>query len=1210
MSDSVSTLALKVKSSAAARTLDEFTSKTENLGSVAKSTTAAIASMFAGSKMIAYGKEWLMAASDAQEAAGKFRAVFKSSVDDANKAVSELAKNYNFSTREAMGSISTMADIFQKSGLSIRQSMEFALNINKQAADIEAFTNCTGGLEHVTHALTNAMLGFGMMAQHLGVVIKDEMVQEQMLEDRRNGLIFSTDQAAKMYARYQVILKSSSNATGQVARESGNFANRLRLLRSRVADLKQTLGDSLIAPATVVVGKITDMVNAFNGLSQSTKNAIVWTGVIGTTIGTLGTVIVTAFAAYKTYSAIQATATALTKTNTQAINQETAALEANTVAQAANNATKSAAGGSVGGSAASEQVSGKGKRSKWSELDEIEDEAKKAEARAAASRTKAQLLMKNKHGYSNEALRMSLEEVQEEIRINDLVANEKREAYKKSRVLFKRTDPKYRNIGKNMVNASGKGSIFSKASNAVMAIPGVNLVIKPLKSLSVWFTKFGTSATKIIPVIGRFSGVFGKFIGFAGPVGLVVGAVVGALEVFKNAPAVIEKFTHEWWPMFKDYGFKAVEYIGAGISSAVSAIGSWGKNLVVGGFLGIGQVFKKAFGSDTEATRAYELTKKLELIQKKRQAIQDIEKKRIESEQKLLDNNKAIETSKLSALQENWNNTSDDVLLKNASERKVEKTKNDIKEKEQLQDQTGKEIVSIGGQIDRLKNQIQGIEDKDILEAYKQHGYGYNGDKEAEKIRKSKIAPIEKQIKDLEDKRDELLEITTLNVDALDALYKNWVDESKSLEELKTKVSDSRNEFVKSQDDWKRNREEIERGIAEYNISSSYDHAKATAQKKEALNSELDFRNKEIERASVSKTEAEQLNKELNEQINKFYDEKLTNAINDLQEIAVAKDFDSAENQAKYVDAISRLEKFGNHYENVSYDQENVQRIFNDLHEKRKTALANIENLTNQRDAAAETADQLQSFTQNRDSVLQKIQELQKESDQKEYEYQQNKLKRNEKLAEYAKSLRDTIKDEQFDRLYNKANENQKLLLLSRKLAENDQVIASFTARQKEINALNPEINTLSEKIRTGELTDEKSANDLKLLTEKRDDLEEKLQQDKLDALKEQFTTENQINELAKLVADKRFQDYEKIREKRLEEFGRVGQEMRKPIESQKAIESGSSEAFAIQNRIYNDRTPSVADNTKQTAENTKIMKDRLVEMLKQYSSDLRLFSN
>ncbi|MDO4587880.1 MAG: hypothetical protein Q4C95_11385 [Planctomycetia bacterium] len=215
MSDVVSTLALRVNSSGALRDLDKFSAKTESLGSIARNTATAIAAIFAGSKLISLGKDFIMASSDAQEAAGKFRAVFKSSAYDAMKYADQLAEKFNFSTRQAMGSLSTMADILQKSGLSIRQSMDFSLNLNERAADIEAFTNCTGGLEHVTHALTNAMLGFGMMAQHLGVVVKDEMVQSQMLKNEQEGIVFATEQAAKMYARYQVILKSSSNATGQ-----------------------------------------------------------------------------------------------------------------------------------------------------------------------------------------------------------------------------------------------------------------------------------------------------------------------------------------------------------------------------------------------------------------------------------------------------------------------------------------------------------------------------------------------------------------------------------------------------------------------------------------------------------------------------------------------------------------------------------------------------------------------------------------------------------------------------------------------------------------------------------------------------------------------------------------------------------------------------------------------------------------------------------
>ena len=155
MSDSVSTLALRVESEDAVRNLDRFADKTRNLGTLARSTASSVAGLFAGSQIARFANDWLSLAADAQER--KFGAVFGYASKEAQKYADELAQSFNYSTSLAQDKLATMADIFRKSGLSMQDSLKFAFDLNKQAADLEAFTNCAGGLEQTTRALTGAM---------------------------------------------------------------------------------------------------------------------------------------------------------------------------------------------------------------------------------------------------------------------------------------------------------------------------------------------------------------------------------------------------------------------------------------------------------------------------------------------------------------------------------------------------------------------------------------------------------------------------------------------------------------------------------------------------------------------------------------------------------------------------------------------------------------------------------------------------------------------------------------------------------------------------------------------------------------------------------------------------------------------------------------------------------------------------------------------
>ncbi|MDO4558624.1 MAG: hypothetical protein Q4C47_06640, partial [Planctomycetia bacterium] len=388
MADDIAVLGVKIESEKAVRNLDTLRGKLSVLSGAAKEAGIAMGAAFAGAKLVSFGRTLLQDAADAQEAVGKFEAVFRQHTRAASVGVRELVASYNFSTKQAQNSLSTIADIFQKSGMDIREAMELSLDLNRTAADVEAFTNATGGLAQVTHALTSAMNGETEAAKTLGILVMDNMVREQMAMEARAGLTFQTEQQAKIHARYSVIQKQTASMLGQVARESDNYTNRLRRLRAGFSDLKTSLGAALIGPATRVVEVFQSAVDTIDEWSPAAKTAVVATGALAAAFLTVGVPLTKLILAYRSYTAIQAQSTLATAAqatskakltdaefanlvaqqhqisagarSTAAITAETAAVNANTASWGANsrariaNASASAAGtsgraaGSVG----------------------------------------------------------------------------------------------------------------------------------------------------------------------------------------------------------------------------------------------------------------------------------------------------------------------------------------------------------------------------------------------------------------------------------------------------------------------------------------------------------------------------------------------------------------------------------------------------------------------------------------------------------------------------------------------------------------------------------------------------------------------------------------------------------------------------------------------------------------------------------------------
>ena len=234
MPDSISTLALRVDSQTALNHLNEFGLAAANLGDTTDVLKGKLLQLNAQFLSMNFAKGLIADAAFGQEALGKYTDVLGRYAKQADKLVSELRESFNFDAANAQQSISTMVDLFTKAGVGLREALEYTGDLQKRASDLEAFTNAAGGLEQVTSALTSGMLGITMPLRNLGIVMNDDALKAQMAEDKINGLKFSTEQAAKVHARYALIMKQTQSAAGQVARESDNYSNKLRkLLLSR-----------------------------------------------------------------------------------------------------------------------------------------------------------------------------------------------------------------------------------------------------------------------------------------------------------------------------------------------------------------------------------------------------------------------------------------------------------------------------------------------------------------------------------------------------------------------------------------------------------------------------------------------------------------------------------------------------------------------------------------------------------------------------------------------------------------------------------------------------------------------------------------------------------------------------------------------------------------------------------------------------------------
>lgn len=343
MADSVSTLALRVNSQTALQNLNEFGFAAANLGGTVDVLKGKLLQFNARFLGMNFARKLVGEAAEGQEAVGKFESVLGRFGNQGAKVADSLVKDFNYSSTAAKSAVSGMVDVFTKAGISLEESLNMAETLNKRAADLEAFTNAAGGVEHVASQLTSGTLGNVMAVRSLGIVLSAEAVEAQMAKEKTEGLTFATERAAQMHARVSVMLQQSASAHGQVSRESDNYANRARYLRARVDDLKSGLGDALIPTFTKAVDVLAKGTEAFNALSPATKSTVVAVGAATGALITSSPWIKSISGGIKFLTGTVGTLTAKTIANTASTVAETAAQQAQTVVQTQNTVASNAA---------------------------------------------------------------------------------------------------------------------------------------------------------------------------------------------------------------------------------------------------------------------------------------------------------------------------------------------------------------------------------------------------------------------------------------------------------------------------------------------------------------------------------------------------------------------------------------------------------------------------------------------------------------------------------------------------------------------------------------------------------------------------------------------------------------------------------------------------------------------------------------------------
>jgi len=1157
MPDSISTLALRVSTDEAMRDLTQFRNATNDLGNVAMSVKGKLLSLFSVGVGWKLGKEMLAGMAGNQEALGKYIQVFGRYKTEADKTVKELTASFNFAEAQAQAHMATLADVFHKTGLSMRDSLNLTSQLTKTASDIEAFTNASGGLEQVSESLTSAMLGRYQSVRSLGIVLNGELIKQEKARQAAKGLTFANDQAATAYARYALIVKQTAMAQGQVARESDNYSNKLRNFRARVDDLTGNLGGAIIGPATKVVDVLTKVTKAIDSLSPRMKTVVVGTGALTIAALALAPALVKTLAAVKFLRAGH-------ESNEKAINAETRSQITNT-------------GATEAGTGASAQATAQ---------KNLEATARLRNAQAI----QAENLALSGQGRANAASTFGSIPSKADKRAAKI-------AWRAQTKLGMNPDPKTFQFITPTASKNALGKVGAAGGLANLA-PMFGKITAPLGKLNTALGKTFSAILKHAPLVSNFGGVLGKCLGLFGTGGAVVGGVVLALQAFKNAPQYLEKFLHEGLPKIKDFAVKIPDYLWSGIKSGIE-LGKRGAEaagkLVVDAMVGAGQLGKRLLGFKTEASRQYELNKQIEANNKKREALLQQEKEQRAAEEKLLIARDSAEKSRVKAqLEYNDTKESDSAKLARATELRDSKAA-EIRAKE-LRLQTLQGIVS-----NPNANSTQ---------------------------------------------RDDAIEEANALQEQLETLNSEWKEAAENVDKLADSVRQASDSFKEDQKGFDKAKEEAQKSFDETLAQQNFENANSFQARQNALGTLVQRRQSEYEESLSAQGLADEKNAEIQRIQGLLTNDKVGTALADLRSLAESGDL-SQDARIKFASATARLSDAGYELSDSDYyfGKGSAQGLLEKITDSQKDDQNRLGTLISERDEQLQIAGERGNRLSAVNEAQKTLSESMKEQREAVAEYDRNEQEkerlRQREEAQTNRSYEDTMfarqlraSDEYFGKDALGAAQSRYQLIGARGAQDWQTSVEALETQKKYLDDLNRQISVYDEKFRNGTLTDEESKERERLLSE-RETRQSEYDSDYKDAVQRRISNEDELlglestirSEYLKEIEDYAGKEADEMRKQltaqaeaeqeqqrvRLEERSRMEEERRQAVQGQRAIASGSSEAFAIASRIYDrgrEELPpekKIEKSTEQIEQYVKAMQETLVDYLTGNAGNLTL---
>ncbi|MCK5127901.1 MAG: hypothetical protein KAR42_16710 [candidate division Zixibacteria bacterium] len=263
------------KAEAAGRKLKALGEKAERIGKKM--------SLMVTLPILAAGGAAIKMAMDAEESRNLFEVSMGDMVDIADKWSADLSENLGINRFESQKLIGTFNVMLKSMGHNEKAAYDMSKGMAELTYDMASFYNLEA--EDAFLKIQAGITGEIEPLKRLGIIIKDVTIKQWAMD---NGMIKQGEQMTenqKVIARYNVIMEQTALAQGDLARTLDSPTNKLRILKSRVAETAITFGMKMM-PAFESFLKLAEKgVKWFSSLSDASMVMVIKVAAVAASIG-------------------------------------------------------------------------------------------------------------------------------------------------------------------------------------------------------------------------------------------------------------------------------------------------------------------------------------------------------------------------------------------------------------------------------------------------------------------------------------------------------------------------------------------------------------------------------------------------------------------------------------------------------------------------------------------------------------------------------------------------------------------------------------------------------------------------------------------------------------------------------------------------------------------------------------------------------------